>query len=133
MPIFICMAFLLFTPVALAAKRAPAAGVGGLPYKAPLQPIPSGVGANISNNIQQSPDVGPPGSASTVTPVRQAGEQPESNILQNEKTATISETKASTTPLRIGFWIAVLAGIIICIVWLWHITNRGAPKNNKSL
>jgi hypothetical protein len=116
--------------VALAARRAPASGVGGMPYQAPLQPIPGGVGANISNNIQQAPDAGTPDSASVVAP-------PDSGSASAESTSRAAKTTGPTvpsTPSRspLAFvWFGVLLGIGLFIFWLWRVTHKRAVGSRE--
>lgn len=126
----VVVATLLFVmpSISFAAKAAPESGVGGVPYQAPLQPLPQGVGANVSNNIQQTENSGPPDSATTVPPIEAgAGISPEEDALvQNAARAAAGSTSSRTG--RMVLWVVVAACLAGSLGWLWFITNKHASK-----
>lgn len=121
--------FLLAVPsISFAAKAVPTSGAGGLPYQAPLQPLPQGVGANISNNIQQTENSGPPDSATTVPPAEvDAGVGLDEDALAHNTTSAVAGNSSSRTS-RTVLWLLVVACLTGLLGWLWFVTNRHASK-----
>lgn len=122
--------FLLAVPsISFAAKAAPTSGVGGLPHQSPLQPLPHGVGANISNNIQQTDASGPPDSAHTITPVG-------ADAVESGADETMSRAQVADKPLHnssgraslIVMWVLIIISLAAVAVWLWFTTYRQASK-----
>ncbi len=114
-------------PMAHAAAR-PSSGAGGMPYQAPLQPLPHGVGANFSNNIQQTENSGPPDSAATVPPVDTSvgSDRAEDILVQNASTG--SSGNASSRTGRIVLWLFVFICLAGLLGWLWFATSKHASK-----
>lgn len=122
--IVVCIIFAGFAAAGHAATLPPKSGIGGLPHQEPLQPLPQGVGANISNNIQQTDSSGPPASATTVIPI---DENEEASEIGGVEAAGLSEASASSG--QSGFsrgvvWILVIVGVIGFIVWLRRSVNK---------
>lgn len=119
----------MIIPTSFAAKLAPGSTPGSLPYQAPLQPMPHGVGANISNNIQHADALGPPDSARTVAPAEPAAT--ESDIAK-----TTSSEQLAERPPRPGQTRRVIVWILICIivavvaVWAWLSAHRQTSKDS---
>lgn len=115
--------------VSLAAKLPPSSGIGGLPYQAPLQPLPHGVGANISNNIQQTDASGPPDSASTIPPV--GADTAEDGVTQSTsqvRTADKGTSNASARTRSIVVWVLIVLSLAAVVAWLWFTTYRRVLK-----
>lgn len=115
--------------ISFAAKAAPSSGVGGLPHQAPLQPLPQGVGANFSNNIQQTENSGPPDSAGAVPPADAgvAADQAEDALDQNTSAGSNTGHSSSRTG-RIVLWLVAIACLAGFLGWLWFVVNRHASK-----
>ncbi|MBL8031948.1 MAG: hypothetical protein JNK33_06550 [Candidatus Doudnabacteria bacterium] len=123
--VVIYIAFASSVAVGDAATLPPKSGVGGLPHREPLQALPQGVGANISNNIQQTEGSDPPASATTVAPIDQSVEAGEAG----EVGAKVSPPETDLSPglsglLRGVLWILVVVGMVGFIAWLRRAVNK---------
>lgn len=117
--------FASFITVGYAATVSPKSGAGGLPHQAPLQALPQGVGANISNNIQQTENSGPPASSTTVTPVEDSAAESGGEAIgaKTSQAESVSSTQKSEFT-GIIFWVLAVACIAVFVTWLWHVTNK---------
>lgn len=121
--------FLFVIPnISFAAKAAPSSGAGGMPYQAPLQPLPHGVGANFSNNIQQTENSGPPDSAATVPPVDTSVDSDRAEDILVQNASTGSSGNASSRTGRIVLWLFVFICLAGLLGWLWFATSKHASK-----
>ncbi len=96
---------------------------GVVPSQAPLQPIPQGVGPNISNNIVQKPETGVPDSASTIPKVPEP---------VGDSTETVSDTSglhasmpgAPAQSSGLARYILIAAIVVCCLIglglYLWR-------------
>lgn len=126
---FAAIVFGCLFSVSQAAKLSPSSGVGGLPYQAPLQPLPHGVGANISNNIQQTDASGPPDSAHTIPSV--GADEAETGVNESVSQVRTAKSGADNTSIRtrrIIVWVLITVSLTTVVIWLWFTTYRRASK-----
>lgn len=105
--------------VAYAAKQSPSSGLGGMPYQAPLQPLPQGVGANLSNNIQQTETSGPPASAATIPVLESASGEVDSAAPPAHSAKSSAETR-SRSKGHVVIWTLIIGCVIGFVSWWWY-------------